>query len=102
MTGAEARKVGTNGSTVKTWYRQAVKASEKTGETVDGSLKAFARRLAKDNPEGPAARWLEAKEAHRPRQWHRDAVKVAKAEGRRAWARKSSKLRRAAKAKAAK
>lgn len=88
--------------TVKKMYRQAVRESEKTGATVPGSLKAFAKRMAHVNPDGSAARWLEAKGSHLPAKWHREAVKKAKAEGRRAWTRKSSKARRQAKAKAAK
>jgi hypothetical protein len=76
-------------------HRQAVKA----GETAKG-LRAYAEELARDGNQ--ADRWLKAKKAHTPAKWHRAAVKKAKAEGRRAFQRKSSAARRAAKSKAAK
>lgn len=91
--------------TVKSDYRRAKKA----GEPNTGSLKEFARAA---NPEGrtkagdqrpsSAAKWLAGKAAHKPAKWHRAAVKAAKADGRRAFNRKSSAARRAAKAKVAK
>lgn len=86
--------------TIRKEYRRAVKASEKTGETIPGSLKLFALMRAPESKS--AASWLKAKAEHRPRKLHRAAVKKAKAEGRRAFTRKSSAARRAAKAKVAK
>lgn len=95
--------------TIKAAYKRHAKA---LGEPV--GLKAFARDRAKDRTrlehgdavtvqgDKSAKTWLAAKAAHRPAKLHREAVKKAKAEGRRAFNKKPSSARRASKGKVAK